>query len=92
MIQSVIFDLDGLLIDSEMVFYRIYRDMLATIGHEFTLTDYLSGFSGRPIRPIMADFISRFGLPATLEEACAHVESEEVEARRRGIPLKPGAR
>lgn len=92
MIQSVIFDLDGLLIDSEMVFYRIYREMLAAIGHEFTLADYLSGFSGRPIRPIMADFISRFGLPATLEEACAHVESEEAEARRTGIPLKPGAR
>lgn len=91
MIQAVIFDLDGLLIDSEMVFYRIYRGMLAEVGHDFTLADYLAGFSGRPIRPIMADFIADFGLPGSVEEATARVEAEESEARRRGIPLKPGA-
>ena len=37
MLQSVIFDLDGLLIDSEIVAYRIYCDILRPYGYDFSL-------------------------------------------------------
>ena len=32
MIKAVIFDLDGLLIDSEMISYKCYRDFLNDYG------------------------------------------------------------
>ena len=40
MLQSVIFDLDGLLIDSEIVAYRIYCDILRPYGYDFSLAHY----------------------------------------------------
>ncbi len=92
MIRAVLFDFDGLLVDSESIFFGIYRDMLAGVGREFTLADYLSGVSGRPISEIVADSIANDGLNMTVEEACAHVGAEEVRARALGVPLRPKAR
>ena len=37
MIQSVIFDLDGLLIDSEAVSYKIYQEWMKKFGCGFPI-------------------------------------------------------
>ncbi len=39
-IQAVIFDLDGLMIDSERLALEVWRDFLAEYGKELTLADY----------------------------------------------------
>ena len=44
-IRAVIFDLDGLLIDSEIISYRLYQELLRPNGHNLTLEDYASGYS-----------------------------------------------
>lgn len=36
-IKSIIFDLDGLLINSEIVSFEIYKELLAQHQHNFTL-------------------------------------------------------
>lgn len=46
-IRAVIFDLDGLLIDSEIISYRLYQELLRPYGHNLTLEDYASGYSGK---------------------------------------------
>ena len=57
MLQSVIFDLDGLLIDSEIVAYRIYCDILRPYGYDFSLAHYAEKYSGRPVLRNMTDVI-----------------------------------
>ena len=37
MINTILFDLDGLLIDSESMFYHLYLDLLKQYDQEFTL-------------------------------------------------------
>ncbi|MDC4233733.1 HAD family phosphatase [Actinomyces sp. B33] len=91
MIQAVLFDLDGTLIDSELVYYEAYRTVLASHGHDFPLAEYLRAYSGRPIRTIIADFIEVYGLTLTVDEGTALVEEAELAARAAGVPLKPGA-
>lgn len=92
MLRSAIFDLDGLLIDSETVAYHIDRDILRYYGHDFTLAHYAEKYSGRTILRNMTDFIEEYALPITVEEGIRQYEKWEAEYVRRGIPLKTGAR
>ncbi|WP_373821125.1 HAD hydrolase-like protein [Jeotgalibaca porci] len=46
-IKSIIFDLDGLLINSEIVPFEIYKELLAQHQHNFTLENYAQNYSGR---------------------------------------------
>ena len=53
MIKAVIFDLDGLLIDSEIISYKIYKEILQQFGHNlidiyslpWTVEEGLNNFS-----------------------------------------------
>lgn len=47
MIRTVIFDLDGLLVDTEIISYKIYRELLAEYGYAYTLEEYLQNCSGK---------------------------------------------
>ena len=37
MFKAVIFDFDGLLVDTEIVSYRIYKELLEPLGYVFTI-------------------------------------------------------
>ncbi len=52
-----IFDLDGLLIDSEPLFFRAYRDALASHGLELTMADFAAHWTrdGKGIREFISD-------------------------------------
>jgi len=49
MIKAVIFDLDGLLIDSEIISYKIYKDILFEFGYEFSKENFAENFSGKTV-------------------------------------------
>lgn len=36
MIKAIIFDMDGIIVDSEMIWRRTFREVLAEYGHEYT--------------------------------------------------------
>lgn len=92
MIQSVIFDLDGLLIDSEIVSYRIYRDMLQKYGHDFTVEYYAQNLSGKTSFHNMNVIVQYFHLPITVEEGLAFSDIMEENYIQKGIDLKKGAK
>lgn len=69
MIKAAIFDLDGLLVDTEVVSYRILREILAQFGHPFALEEYTREFCGKPERDNAAHLVEAYGLPWTAAEA-----------------------
>lgn len=91
MIKAVIFDLDGLLVDTEPICYQILRDILAPFGYPITLEEYVQGYSGKPEDANVAHLIEAYNLPWTVEEGLDRVFSMERELHARGVALKPGA-
>lgn len=59
----VIFDCDGVLIDSEIVVCRLTSEELSRLGYTVSLEDVINRFAGRPEREMIADIEQDWGLP-----------------------------
>jgi len=95
MIQAVVLDLDGLIVDSEPLHQRAFSILLARHGilHEFSEEEYGREFVGMPVRENAAYLIERFGLRGTVDEILAEREAiyEALIADPANLAPMPGA-
>ena len=89
---AVIFDLDGLLVDTELISYKIYKEILADIGCEFSLEDYAKNLSGKTIALNVKYLIDNYRIPWTPEFGFSRIVEIEHGFIIQGVELKPGAR
>ena len=91
--EALLFDFDGVIADSEPVFYRTCRDVLRGVGHDLELADYYDRFTCRGLGFAAEVRRAGLGLP---DDAVARLEaawraSYSAAARTGGVPLFPGA-
>jgi HAD superfamily hydrolase (TIGR01509 family) len=87
-----LFDMDGLLIDSEPLWLEAERSVMARLGSGWTETDQmalLGGSLARTVRYLLAK-AARPAPPEAIGEWLMADIAERV--RRHGVPLRPGAR
>ena len=90
MIEAVVFDLDGVLLDSEQVWDEVREELARERGgrwHEHAQRDMM-GMSSPEWSRYMHDVI---GLPEPPEEISAEVVRRLGERYRDGLPVLPGA-
>lgn len=92
MINTVIFDLDGLLADTEKIWYRVFEKMLAGYGYEFSLKEYVQNYSGKKIVDNIWQMKEQYHLPFSCEEGIAQATAEEKKYVEQGVGLRPGAK
>ena len=92
MTKAVIFDLDGLLVDTELISFKIYKEILAEIGYEFSLEEYAQKFSGKTEIQNIRYLIENYYLPWTVEYSFKKVVEIENGFIAQGVDLKRGAR
>lgn len=88
---AVIFDLDGLLIDSEPVHHEADRRLYAGFGRAWT-EDLQREFTGRRLVEQTETMRRRWELPASAEELLRRREAIFRELARTELRLMPGAR
>jgi HAD superfamily hydrolase (TIGR01509 family) len=81
-ISLVIFDCDGVLVDTERIAVRIDVMVLAQLGWPMTETEVVQRFMGRSDEEMTADIEAHLGrrLPASWEEPFRHLYRQAFEA------------
>jgi HAD superfamily hydrolase (TIGR01509 family) len=89
-IEAVVFDLDGVIIDTEEVWEEVRRGYVAEFGHEFRpdTQDRMMGMSTGEWSAHLADEV---GVPRTAEQVATDVLGRMAERYRGSLPLIPGS-
>ena len=90
MIAAVVFDLDGVIVDSEQVWDEVRENYVREVGGTYTdsATRDMMGMSSVEWSRYMAD---QLGVPGTPEEINAAIVSRMLERYGEAPPLIPGA-
>lgn len=93
MIKAVIFDMDGLLIDTEMISYQCYKQLIESYGFTFTLNDYIRDYPGRQLNASLQFIKDYYHLDFSIEEKTDDFHNlEEKYIQQDGAKLKQGAK
>lgn len=89
--NAVLFDCDGVLVDSEAITCGVLRDMLEASGWSMTLQECMDFFIGKTVRSESAVIEQRTGQPLT-EAWMRRFFEQRNQALREGLQIIAGAR
>ncbi|BEV72522.1 MULTISPECIES: HAD family phosphatase [unclassified Paludibacterium] len=90
-IKAVLFDHDGTLVDSEMIHYRLWYDVLRLHGVDLPLPVYQQRYAGVPSDDNARDMVTRFELDVAAETLFAAKDQRTVDyLAQQAFPLMPG--
>lgn len=91
--DTVLFDHDGTLVESEGQHFALWNQVLAPYGFALTLAQYKDFYAGVPTDANAADLVERFGVRES-PEALARLKNESAQAylQTHAFPLMPGVR
>lgn len=93
MLKAVVFDFDGIIVDSEPLHYRAFQKVLEPLGAGFAWDDYLNTYMGFDDRDAFREAFSVAGLPLSgerLVEVIALKAALFHEVAAEGVYAYPG--
>ena len=91
-IDAVLFDMDGLLIDSEPLWLEAETAVMARLGADWTAADQAQLLGGSLVRTVRY-LLGKAARPASPAQVAEWLMTRVTElVRDRGVPLRPGAR
>jgi sugar-phosphatase len=88
--QAVIFDMDGLLVNSEPAWGRAERGLIESRGHEFNV-EIRKQIIGMRIDKIVQTFAEFYGLPDDIDALAGELVQRMLDTIPDGVPAMPGA-
>lgn len=89
-IQAVIFDLDGVLMDSEWLAFQVWRELAARHGGRLAETDY-PGMIGISAEETAAYVMAKTAVSFDVTQSCAWVWERIIERMKTEIEPLPGS-
>lgn len=80
--KTLLFDLDGTLVDSEHFHFSTWNELLATFGLQLEYEDFLKNYAGIPLPGNARRLKALYDIPAALEVLIAQKEALTVERLR----------
>lgn len=92
MIKAIIFDLDGLLVDTEIISFKVYQQLLKAFNIRFSKEEYSKYYSGKTELNNIKQLTESYHLDWTIDQGIKEVLDLEQIYLSEGVLLKPGAK
>ena len=90
-IKSIIFDMDGVIFDTEKVYLRIWSEVFSDYGYKLEREDYLS-VMGKGRKGVVEKFLERYGEDLPITEMYKEKDAKLAKViDNNEVPLKKGA-
>ena len=90
-LRAVLFDMDGLLVDSEPLWFEVERAVMARLGGQWGEADQQALIGGSLDRTV-SRLLAKAAAPASREDVARWLVAEMAALiLARGLPLQPGA-
>lgn len=89
-VQAIIFDMDGVIVDTEPRHERAFFEIVREIGYGDKLDLRFADYIGRSDQELWVDFVAKYKPPQLLAELVARKRQRIVEIIRREQPLFDG--
>ncbi len=89
-VRAVIFDMDGVVVDSEPLHERAFLEVVREIGYAETLKLRFADYIGRSDQEFWTDFAARHEPPQRVEDLLVRKRRRMIEIIRREKPLFDG--
>jgi HAD superfamily hydrolase (TIGR01509 family) len=89
-VQAVIFDMDGVIVDSEPRHERAFLEVVREIGYEDRLKLQFADYIGRSDHELWVDFVARHKPAQSAEDLLVRKRQRMIEIIRREQPLFDG--
>ena len=80
MLKAVIFDFDGIIVDTEPIHYRAFQEILVPLGMAYSWNDYITHYMGFDDREAFAEVYKSNGQLISEEKLLHLTEAEIVKA------------
>lgn len=93
MLKAIVFDFDGVVVDSEPAHYRAFLQAARPLGIDFTYDTYLQEYVGFDDRDAFAHMLRSFGKPVDAQTVAALIDAKAdafVQIVNAGIDTIPG--
>ena len=87
--SAVIFDMDGVIVDSEPLHERAFREVFDEMGYGHNHGMDFAAYYGRSDRALWADFVAKHHPPQPFEELVAWKQNRFIEILQRERPVFP---
>ncbi len=88
--EAIIFDMDGVIVDSEPRHIRAFREVFGAMGYGERHGMDFEAYLGRSDRALWLDFVAKHQPKETLEELTAWKQRRLIEILRAEQPIFPG--
>ena len=88
--KAIIFDMDGLLVDSETVWYKTEKNMIESRGYEYT-DEVRDSIVGMRVDEFLQNLHAHYGLTESVEALNDQLISEMLEVIPVEVLVQPGA-
>ena len=89
-LKAIIFDMDGVIVDSEPWHEHAFREVFHELGYGETHGIHFPDYFGRSDRTLWVDFVAKHKPPQTLEELAAMKQGRTVKLLRDKQPIYAG--